>query len=547
MMTFLRFVRRVLVLGLIPTTASLAQVCPPHTILQQLDGPPLLALFGYSVAAAGDVDADGVPDVLVGAPLDESQAGAGYVFSGRDGHLLHRFVGTQPGRGYGRAAASAGDIDGDGHDDVMFGAPMTDVGTIIRAGSAFVYSGRDGTLLLQFDGSGAEDLLGSSLASVSDVNADGIPDLAVGAAGASLSNRSRTGYAHIYSGRDGSLVRRHEGTDADDAFGCAVDGVGDWNGDGVPDYAIGARYASSLTTAHVGSVFVYSGSGGAQLARFDGTATGDFFGVSLAGASDVDADGVPDLVVGASLARPGGLVNAGSVFVHSGHDGRLLHRVDGPERAQLGWSVDGAGDVDGDGFADVIAGMASPPATGSGVQVFSGRDGSQRLFLDASSLHAVAGVGDVNGDGLSDVTAAFPTAPTQLPYAVIFGALTSRTYGTGLPGTLGVPQLTLEHIARIGALYELRASNSLGTPTPAALVLGPTAVSVPILGGTLLVDPVIVLTVNVPANGGIVLSAPIPPDTALVCASAFQQAITLDPGAVQGLSFTPGLEVILWP
>ena len=159
----------------------------------------------------------------------------------------------------------------------------------------------------------------------------------------------------VYSGIDGNVLYTFDGDDADDLFGVSVSGAGDVNGDGFADLVVGAPGDSNNGTDS-GSARVYSGIDGNVLYTFNGDDAGDQLGISVSGAGDVNGDGFADLIVGANRDNNNGSVS-GSARVYSGIDGNVLYTFDGDDAGdQLGISVSGAGDVNGDGFADLIVG-----------------------------------------------------------------------------------------------------------------------------------------------------------------------------------------------
>ena len=153
------------------------------------------------------------------------------------------------------------------------------------------------------------------------------------------------------------LIYRVDGTAANDRFGTSVSIAGDVDGDGVPDFVVGAPASRVSFFFGAGSAYVFSGANGGLIYRKNGPALGFGLGRSVSGAGDVDSDGFDDFIAGASGADPDGLTDAGSAFVYSGADGSVIHRIDGATSGDLlGLSVSGAGDVDGDGLSDFIIG-----------------------------------------------------------------------------------------------------------------------------------------------------------------------------------------------
>jgi len=348
-----------------------------NTLLYELNPLRHRGFFGARLAPSGDLDGDGVPDLIVGAPATSSDdfygVGSALVFSGATGELLFAFLGEEGGTYMGSAVASVGDLDGDGVPEIAMGTPYGSGNGPYGGGVVAVRSGSDGTLLDEFDGSASGDYLGRAIAGMGDLDGDGVPDLLLGASNASPGGRAEAGLVQVRSGATGEILRQLDGAEASAFFGQAVANVGDLDGDGVDDFAVAAPSASPAGMQDAGSVFVYSGASGQLLYRWDGPESFGAFGSAVAGGGDVDGDGVPDVIVGAPGSSPGGVPVAGSAFVFSGATGALLFRWDGAERdGTLGQSVAILGDLTGDGRAEVAIGAPtqSPGGrTGAGAAV----------------------------------------------------------------------------------------------------------------------------------------------------------------------------------
>jgi hypothetical protein len=208
-------------------------------------------LFGIAVANGGDVNADGYPDLIISAKLNDdggADAGTVYIFSGQDGSLIRKITGQNVGDEIGSSVSTAGDADNDGYDDVLIGAPLVN--------RAYVYSGNTGDLLYTFSGFG---MFGESVASAGDVTGDGFNELIVGSSRAVKTGSSSllVGKAHLYSGKTGNQLHAFEGEADGDWFGFSVASAGDVDNDGYSDLIIGARLADSGGT-NTGSAYVYS-------------------------------------------------------------------------------------------------------------------------------------------------------------------------------------------------------------------------------------------------------------------------------------------------
>ncbi|MCB1185415.1 FG-GAP repeat protein, partial [bacterium] len=198
--------------------------------------------------------------------------GAAYVFSGAPGHArLFRFEGDQAGALFGDSVGGTGDVNRDGHADIVVGAPFYDVDGRRDAGRAYVYSGADGTQLYRFDGEFAIDGVGWDVDGAGDMNGDGYDDILVSAPHTDPSGFRNSGSVWAYSGKNGTLLWRHNGTNALDYFGSACAAAGDLNGDGVPDAVAGAPTADPGGKEIAGSVYMLSGVNGAILRVFHGS------------------------------------------------------------------------------------------------------------------------------------------------------------------------------------------------------------------------------------------------------------------------------------
>ena len=318
--------------------------------------------LGLGIAAAGDADDDGVPDVAAGGPT----ADVVYVLGGRDGRVIHRLSPPQPGEQFGRKLAPAGDLDGDGHDDLLVGAPAS-AAAGRDAGAVYAISGRTGAVLHRFDGAPGDKL--------------GVPasgrhgDVTLIALGAADAGPAQAGAVPVYRGlaaEPAFVIRNDSGGVNLGAMFVSV--VGDVDADGVPD-VYGSDWAHGAAGPFAGRVFVHSGADGRRLYTFTGETAGDGYGIGTADVGDVNGDGHDDLLVGAwrhSGAAPVG----GKLYVHSGRDGTLLRTVTGRVMGEtLGFDTTGLGDVTGDGAPDflVTSAWSAIAGTRSGrVYVISG-------------------------------------------------------------------------------------------------------------------------------------------------------------------------------
>jgi Astacin (Peptidase family M12A)/FG-GAP-like repeat/FG-GAP repeat len=372
---------------------------------------------GQAVAGLGDVDGDGKGDYVVGIPGWGSDQGRVLCYSGATGATLWSYTGLTAGNKAGFAIAAIGDVNGDGKKDVLVGSPGYP-GT--DAGRVEIRSGATGSSLATLNNGTAAELSGWAVAGIGDVEGDGDADFAIGKPGYNNS----AGRVEIWSS-NGGLIRAHNGSAAGDRFGQALGGGYDVSQDGVADYVVGAPEKVIGGLASVGRVYVYSGSTGgllisrdgdssydrfgydvalipttstagdygqilvgapeignfftlsgngpgyvrlfhhnsllsgySTLATWTGSVVGDRYGLSVASAGDVNDDGYPDILVGIPQSNPLYTpVGPGGFDIRSGKTYDVLyHYQGGANDEQLGFAVDGCGDVDGDARLDVIVG-----------------------------------------------------------------------------------------------------------------------------------------------------------------------------------------------
>ena len=542
-------------LALVATIAR----APAQGVLQASHGGAASDFYGGSCAGGRDVDGDGVPDHVAGSTGDDTAApaaGAALVRSGRTGALLLALHGGAAGDRLGISVALLGDLDGDGRSEVAAGAHRADPAGP-DSGLVRVVSGLDGSAVWSFAGAAPGDYFGYSVAPAGDVDGDGRPDLVVGSPRCAAGGTD-AGRIDVLSGADGSTLLRVDGNQAGGLLGYSVAGAGDVDGDGLADVIAGAPYAAGVGP-HAGRVLVLAGSGGAVLHDLRGDAAEDAFGYSVSGAGDVDGDGRADLLVGAryaSVSAP----SAGLARVHSGADGSILRTFVGVDAGEeLGIAVAGAGDVDGDGVPDLAAGAWADDDNGQdsgSVSVWSGATGSLLWVVrgDVATDElgwSVAAAGDVNGDGRADVVAGLPG--TDAPgvatggvrvYSGACGALSVQ--GEGCAGSGGVvPQLLADGCATPGGQLTVAAAGALGG-APALLLVGPLPAGLPLKGCTLHVAPpfvqfLLVLPGAGPGAGGFSAQAALPPGTSGL--SLALQLLVADGGGAAGLAATNGLSI----
>ncbi|MBY4677651.1 DUF4214 domain-containing protein [Marinobacterium arenosum] len=413
---------------------------------------------GYSVAAAGDVNGDGLADLIVGAlyadPNNTSNAGKSYLVFGKanntdavdlaevangNGGFVINSEAENDNSGW--SVAAAGDVNGDGLADLIVGALYADPNNTSNAGKSYLVFGKadntdavdlaeiangNGGFVINGDAQG--DLSGHSIAAAGDVNGDGLADLIVGAIGADPNGNSDAGKSYLVFGKadntavnlsamgDGGFVINGEAEW--DNSGYRVAAAGDVNGDGLADMIVSAPYAAPNNTSNAGKSYLVFGKADNTAVNLSAMGDGGFVingeaewdnsGWSVAAAGDVNGDGLADLIVGAPSADPNGGFEAGKSYL-------VFGKTDNTEAIDLatvaggtggfaingesaddnsGYSVAAAGDVNGDGLADLIVGALGADPNGN-----SNAGKSYLVFGKADNTNAIDLATIAGGDG----------------------------------------------------------------------------------------------------------------------------------------------------
>ncbi len=482
-----------------------------------------LDFSGGSVSGAGDFNGDGIDDLIIGADFagpngygsgesyvvfgTDAGFGATLELSGLDGSNGFVLNGIDTDDRSGLSVSGAGDVNGDGFDDLIIGALGADpngrnsgesyvvFGTDAGFGAALELSSLDGSNGFVIDGIDAGDFSGRSVSSAGDVNDDGFDDLIIGALGADP-NGYGSGESYVVFGSDagfgavlelssldGSNGFAINGIEAGDYSGLSVSGAGDINGDGIDDLIIGDGSFAATNDLYSSESYVVFGtdtgfSPTINLASLDGSNGfvldgldraydygSSYAGFSVSGAGDINGDGFDDLIMGTQQARRYGLSSSEHAYVVFGSDTSFgsaldLSSLDGSNGFFVGGieysrydgsssiAVSGAGDVNGDGFDDLIIGVGAVDSnglkkSGKSYVVFgtnagfdadfslSRLDGSNGFALNGINAYdnsgvSVSGAGDINGDGIDDLiigaSGADPNGTDSGESYVVFGS-----------------------------------------------------------------------------------------------------------------------------
>lgn len=400
-----------------------------------------------------------------------------FELSSLDGNNGFAVNGVAPEDFAGFPLSGAGDINGDGFDDIVIGAPNADPDGRIDAGESYILFGNSSGFGPNVELSDLNSLGGvvfnglnegdnsGFVSNAGDVNGDGFDDIIIGAPNTDLDGRSNVGETYVIfgssagfepsldfstlNGTNGFVLK---GIDENDIAGFPVGSAGDFNGDGIDDLILGSIEEDPDGLPGLGQIYIVYGSRDGfapaiELADLDGTEgftlngieAGDLTGFSLGSAGDFNGDGFDDVIIGAFEASPGGRSSAGESYLVFGNDdnfdsaleladlngtnGFVLNGIEEFDRS--GFSVSGAGDINGDGFDDVVISADDSSTDGNdfaGVTyVLFGRDGDFSPSLELDSLdgtngfvlkgidendfsgRVASGVGDINRDGFDDI------------------------------------------------------------------------------------------------------------------------------------------------
>ncbi|MGC9399613.1 MAG: SdrD B-like domain-containing protein [Anaerolineae bacterium] len=408
--------------------------------------------FGAAVAPAGDVNADGYDDLLIGAPGADGEAddeGRAYLYYGAPSGLTWMPVWQADptdaeAAQFGKAVGGAGDVNGDGYDDLIIGAPTLTT-TVAAEGRAYVYHGatagpgsNPAWTLDPVDEAAAH--FGAAVGAAGDVDDDGYADVIVGAPGAN-DGVTDQGAAYVYRGSSTGLSStawwNGTGGRANAHYGFAVSSAGNVNGDAYADWIVGAPDDDTIATGQ-GRADVYLGGASPPVtvswtSRPTGTQTNLHYGITVGAAGDVGNDGFDDVIVGGpgyvGYTHEGADIAEGRAYVYHGSGSGLATAPSwatdptNQDGAEFGFATAGGRDINGDGYADVLVG--APGYYRNSTHGHEGRAyvyfGTERglepdtepdwradpsTVTDERNGYAVNTAGDVNGDGYDDVTVA---------------------------------------------------------------------------------------------------------------------------------------------
>lgn len=272
--------------------------------------------LGAGLACAGDANGDGVNDIIVGATLNDEasyNAGKAYILSGVDGTIVTEYVGENSHDGFGFFVGTIGDIYGDSKEEIFIGAPGYDAGAV-NGGRVYILDVSSGDTVLTIDGYVPNGFLGGAVVTPGDINGDGVNDIVIGAPGR---YDTSVGAVYAYSGHDGSLLYSITGPSFTGQFGRFVFTVGDVNCDNYGDFIV-TSYQNNDCGYWSGQINGISGVDGSVIFTHCGNASNEMFGWDGIGLFDSNANGVLDFWVGSLQYDAGsGIVGKISSFEYN--------------------------------------------------------------------------------------------------------------------------------------------------------------------------------------------------------------------------------------
>jgi hypothetical protein len=336
---------------------------------------------GFALAPVGDVDGDGVEDVLVGAPTYSGAAGASqgrvFVLSGASFTEIGSFTSGEAGAFLGQSLASVGDRDGDGISEFLCCAPFADL--LVNDGGAVLLMSVNAsgfTQLARFDGDEAAENFGLAATALPDLDGDGLMEFALSSPNWDGSLGLNFGRVRIFSSDANSgfpLLNELTGSYSNDLFGYAVAPIGDPNGLAAARLLVSYVGRSQGGTTFAGGASIVDALSGNVLLSAAGTSKSEFLGAAVATVGDLDLDGLDDFALGAPAFSPTGALFGGCVEVFSsqsagGGQATRLYRFAGEAGERFGQALLPSSDVDGDGLPELLMGATGETDPSTGLQ-----------------------------------------------------------------------------------------------------------------------------------------------------------------------------------
>ena len=408
----------------------------------EITSPSPSGLWGIQLSAIGDVNGDGTRDIIIGAEQEERgvlNEGIVYLYNPLNGEEIHSFKSpdAQIDGLFGKAVSAIGDINNDGISDIVVGAPGEDTddndALDDNQGRVYIMSGVDGSPLLTIESPNPEQngLFGSTVKGVQDINNDGIPDFLVGAPEENK-DAEYPGRAYLFSGEDGALLHafkspnpRENASTSAEGFGFSLTDINDVNNDGFADIVIGAwreDNPNAVGTARDGQVYIFNGLSGNLIHTISSpnTQANGSFGYAVETTADMTGDGSQDLLVGAKdedIPDEADTREQGRVYLVNGSDGEVVRTFDSPfidESLGFGKRISSFQDFNVDGIPDFLAGLTS---AGDGGRLFIISGGNGAILKEYASPNDDFGDGfgfafdvldDMDNTGVRDLVISAP-------------------------------------------------------------------------------------------------------------------------------------------